>query len=330
MKAVVLEEKNAPFIIKEVDKPNINDDEVLIKIKSAAFNHRDIWIQKGMYAGLKYPCILGSDGAGIVEEIGKNVNKNLLNKEVIINPSLDWGNNEKFQNKDFKVLGLPDDGTFAEYIKISSTKVFEKPEYLNFEQAASLPLAGLTAYRAIFSRANLEKNDKVLITGIGGGVALFAFQFALALGCEVYVTSGSDEKIQKALSLGAKSGVNYNTENWDKQLNMTFDVIVDSAGGDGFSKLIDLASYGARIVFFGGTKGVIKKINTQKVFWKQLSILGSTMGSDKEFLDMMNFINQYKIQPVIDKVFNYKDVKEASERMANSNQFGKIVLNFSF
>lgn len=328
MKAVVLEEKNAPFIIKDVDKPNIDENEILVKIKSAAFNHRDIWIQKGMYAGLKYPCILGSDGSGIVEAIGKNVNQSLLNKEVIINPSLDWGNNEKFQNKDFKVLGLPDDGTFAEYIKISSDKVFEKPKHLNLDESASLPLAGLTAYRAIFSRANLNKNDKVLITGIGGGVALFAFQFALALGCEVYVSSGSDEKIKKAIHLGAKAGVNYNIENWEKHLNTTFDVIVDSAGGDGFSKLIDLASYGGRIVFFGGTKGVISKINPQKVFWKQLSILGSTMGSDKEFLDMINFINEYNIKPVIDKVFNYKDVQEASERMANSNQFGKIVLNF--
>jgi len=328
MKAVILESKNAPFIIKDIDKPTINDDEVLVKIKSSAFNHRDIWIQKGMYAGLKYPCVLGSDGSGIVESIGKNVDKNLLNKEVIINPNINWGDNQKVQHKDFKILGLPDDGTFAEYVKVGSDKVIEKPTHLNFEEAAALPLAGLTAYRSLFTRANLQKGEKVLITGIGGGVALFAFQFALAYECEVYVTSGSNEKIQKALDLGAKGGANYNNENWEKEFNVSFDVIIDSAGGDGFTKLIDLSSPGGRIVFFGGTKGSINKINPQKVFWKQLSILGSTMGSDKEFLDMVQFVKDNNIKPVVDKVFSFENVQEASERMDKSNQFGKIVLNF--
>lgn len=328
MKALVLEAKNSPFVVKDVEKPVIGDDEVLVKIKSAAFNHRDLWIQKGMYAGLKYPCILGSDGSGIVESIGENVDSSLLNSEVIINCSTNWENNQSAQPKDFKILGLPDDGTFAEYIKVDNNKVLPKSKNLSFEEAAAIPLAGLTAYRSLFTRANLQKGEKVLISGIGGGVALFAFQYALAHGAEVYVTSGSDEKIEKAISMGAKAGVNYKKEDWSKEFNVSFDVIVDSAAGDGFTKLIDLASPGGRIVFFGGTKGTINNINPQKIFWKQLSVLGSTMGSDEEFKQMVEFIESNNIKPVVDKVYNFEDAQEAIERMANADQFGKIVLNF--
>ena len=328
MKALVLEAKYSPFVIKDQEIPALEKDEVLIKIHSAAFNHRDLWIQKGMYGGLKYPCVLGSDGSGIVEKIGESVDKELLNKEVIINPGMNWGNNEKVQNKDFKILGLPDEGTFAEYVKVDKKYVYDKPKNLSFEEASAIPLAGLTAYRALFSRADLQKGDKVLVTGIGGGVALFAFQFALAFGAEVYVTSGNDGKIAKAIEMGAKGGVNYKNENWAKEFKINFDVIIDSAAGDGFAKLIDLANIGGRIVFFGGTKGTINDINPQKVFWKQLSVLGSTMGSDKEFGKMINFIENNKIKPVIDGVFKYEQAQQAIERMEKADQFGKIVLNF--
>ena len=225
MKALVLEAKDSPFVIKEVETPSLAKDEVLIKIKSASFNHRDLWIQKGMYAGLKYPCILGSDGSGIVDKVGEGVDTSLLNREVIINPGMNWGDNKRVQSKDFKILGLPDDGTFAEYVKVNQKYVYNKPKNLNFEEAAAIPLAGLTAYRALFSRADQQKSEKVLITGIGGGVALFAFQFALAFGAEVYVTSGNNEKIEKAIKMGAKDGINYKDENWAKGFKTGFDVI---------------------------------------------------------------------------------------------------------
>ncbi|MFN9906412.1 MAG: zinc-binding alcohol dehydrogenase family protein, partial [bacterium] len=156
-----------------------------------------------------------------------------------------------------------------------------KPAHLSFAQAAALPLAGLTAYRALFTKADLKKGEKLLISGIGGGVALIAFQMALAVGAEVWVTSGADDKIELAQQLGAKGGINYKTENWHKSLENNagggFDVIVDSAGGDGFQYFLDLANPAARIVFYGGTRGSFK-VNPQKMFWKQLTIFGSTMG----------------------------------------------------
>ncbi len=332
MKAIVLENKDQPLIIKEVDDYQIGADEVLIRIKSAAFNHRDLWIQKGQYAGLKYPIILGSDGSGIVSQIGDNVDKRLLNQDVIINPSHNWGDNIKAQSNSFKILGLPDDGTFAQYAKVNAKYVAHKPQNLDFNQAAAIPLAGLTAYRSLFTRAKLEKGEKVLVTGIGGGVALFALQFALASGADVYVTSSSEQKIEQAIKLGATGGINYTKDDWHKELlkiSGNFDVIVDSAGGEGFNKLIDLASNGGRIVFFGATKGAVPNLVLQKIFWKQLSLLGSTMGSEDDFDNMVKFVEKHNIKPVIDQIFKMDQAEKAIKRMEEGSQFGKIILEIS-
>ena len=329
MKAVVLTAADQPLVLEEVNTPELNANEVLIKIKAAALNRRDYRITIGKYAGIKYPTILGSDGAGIVTEVGVEVNKDLLGKEVIINPGYDWGSNPSFQGKDFKILGLPDDGTFAEYVKVNAECVFPKPSHLTFEQAAALPLAGLTAYRALFTKGNAKNADKVLISGVGSGTGTFALQFAVATGCEVYVTTGNEIKLAKALALGANGGVNYKDPQWSEiLLNLSggFDVIIDSALGDGFVNFIDLANPGARIVFFGGTAGNIPELNGRKIFWKQLQILGTTMGTTEEFGKMLAFVNQHKIIPVIDCILPLANANEAIKKMDNSTQFGKIVL----
>lgn len=331
MKALVLEGIDSPFIYKEVDNPVIKENEVLIKIKAAALNHRDLWIQKGKYAGLKFPIILGSDGAGIVTKIGKLVDPSFLNREVIINPGQQWGQNKNFQSKDFKILGLPDNGTFAEFVSVPAKYVFPKPAHLSFEEAAALPLAGLTAFRALFSRGQLQEGEKVLITGIGGGVALYAMQFALAHGAMVYVTSSSDSKIELAKNLGVKAGVNYTKEDWQSQLMSEtdgFDLIIDSAAGKDFNNLIEIAAPGGRLVFYGATQGTITEIDPRKVFWKQLSILGSTMGNPNEFEAMVAYINKTKIRPSI-KAFEVGKANEAFKLMDQKGQMGKIVLKIS-
>jgi len=332
MKALILKEVNADFEIQEVEKPQPKSGEVLVKVVAVAFNHRDLWIKKGQYAGLKFPIILGSDGSGIVEAIGENTNSHLIGKEVVINPAQNWGNNPKAQSKEFKILGLPESGTFAEYVCVPAANVLLKPSFLSFEETAALPLAGLTAFRALFSRAKTTKEDAVLISGVGGGVALFAMQFALAAGAKVYVTSGSDAKITKAKKLGAAGGINYNQENWQKKLleeSGGFDVIIDSAAGESFNKLIDTTKPGARIAFYGGTNGNFNNLNPQKIFWKQLSLLGSTMGTDEEFNAMIQFVEQHQIKPVVDGVFAFSEAQKAIKRMAQKEQFGKIVLSFN-
>ena len=262
-------------------------------------------------------------------ELGDGVNDSWLNKEVIINPGMNWGNNPNFHDRHFKILGLPDNGTFAEYVKVSAEYLYEKPAYLSFEEAASIPLAGLTAYRALFTRGQVKQGDKVLITGIGGGVALMVLKMALAIGADVYVTSGSDEKIERAVALGAKLGVNYKISSWYKLFQSAvegLDVIIDSAAGDDFKHLIELANPGGKIVFYGGTQGPISTLNPQKIFWKHLSILGTTMGTQKEFAAMLSLFETHKIKPVIDEVFDMADAEKAIRKMDNAAQFGKIVL----
>lgn len=357
MKAIHLAGTHQAVQLIDAPMPTAGPGEVLVNIRAAALNHRDVFIQKGMYPGIKLPVILGSDGAGVVAGVGDGVDPVWRGQEVIINCSLNWGPNPAFYGPDFKILGMPDNGTFAEYAVVPVKYIHPKPAHLSFAQAAALPLAGLTAWRALMTRAGLHITDrktpeKVLITGIGGGAALFALQFAVGAGAEVWVTSGSDEKIEKATALGAMGGVNYREPDWAKTL-MTqtgggrtghpaephrqtsrpgggyFDVIIDSAGGAGFARLIDVAASGGRIAIFGGTTGNLTDIVPPKVFFKQLSIFGSTMGTEREFADMVAFVNAQKIRPVVDTTFPLSDAESAMRRMDDGKQFGKIVLNVS-
>ena len=322
MKALILVGKDQLLAIQNVEKPVNTEGSVLVKIRNAALNHRDVWINKGMYGGIKYPSILGSDGAGVLED----------GTEVIINPGLEWGDDDRAQGKNFRILGLPDDGTFAEYIRIDKNNVVPKPSHLSFIEAATLPLAGLTAYRALFTKCNLKATDKVLISGIGGGVALFALQFAVALGCEVYVTSSSDEKIAKAVAMGAKGGANYRTEDWSKAFMAEtggVDVIIDGAVGTGFADLVKICRPAARICFYGGTAGAMSGVSPQIIFYKQLSIFGSTMGTAREFSMMVDFVNFHKIKPIIDSVYDLADANDAFKKMDEGGQFGKIILKIN-
>jgi NADPH:quinone reductase-like Zn-dependent oxidoreductase len=319
MKAFVLNKLNE-FPVCEVRRfPVLKENEIYLKINGSALNHRDLWISQGMYPGIKLGTVLGSDGCGISGDV-----------KYIINPGINWGTNENCQSNEFSVLGMPEDGTFAEYIAIDTKYLYPQPQHLSDEEAASLPLAGVTAFRALMKRAGLNKQDKVLVTGIGGGVAIFALQFAVASGCEVIVTSGSDFKIAEAIGLGAKAGYIYHDPEWSKKLIKDeggVDVIIDGACGTGFAHLVKACHPGARIVFYGGTAGKIDGLIPQHVFWKQITIMGSTMGSAADFADMLAFVSHHKIKPVIDSVFPLDQLADGFRRMQSGQQFGKIVFS---
>lgn len=338
MKAIILkntgliESLHENLLFDDLPEPDIDDNEVLIKIHYAALNHRDLWIAKGLYAGIKLPVVPGSDGAGTIHKLGKNVNDFSVGDKVIINPSLDWGEEESFQSKEYRILGMPDNGTLSEFIKIDKKYVYKKPAQLDLEHAAAIPLAGLTAYRALFTKAKIKKGDNVLITGIGGGVSTLAMLFAITHGTNVFVTSGSDDKIKKAIDLGAVAGVNYKNDNWHNDIIKLSDnnisIIIDSAGGDTISKSLDIINYGGKIVTFGATTGKVKDFEIRKVFWKQIRLLGTTMGSDSDFKNMVDFVNQHEVNPVIDEVFSTNDIVKAFIKMDSAKQFGKIVIKF--
>ncbi|HRJ47115.1 MAG TPA: zinc-binding dehydrogenase [Opitutaceae bacterium] len=324
MRAVCLTAVNQ-LEIADVSAPVPAAGEAVVKLRAAALNHRDVWIKAGQYAGLKWPCIPGSDGAGMVTA----GDPAWIGREVIINPSFHWGKREAAQGKDFEILGLPRDGTLAEQIAVPAGQLAVKPGHLSWEEAAALPLAGLTAYRALFGRAQLRSGERVLITGIGGGVALFALQFAVAQGAEVWVTSSAAEKITRAVALGAQGGFDYTAADWAKGAAARpglFDVIVDSAGGEGFESLIDLAAPGGRIVFFGATRGNPPGFTMRKAFFRQLSLLGTTMGSPADWAAMTSFVERHRIKPVISDVFPLVQAGGAFALMERGGQFGKIVV----
>ena len=326
MKALSLVSKQM-LNVAETAKPAPGKGEVLIKISYAALNHLDLWIWKEKEPST--PVILGSDGSGVVAEVGEGVPANWLNKEVIVNPGLYWGDDERVQADEFQILGYPTNGTFAEYMVIPVNYVYEKPGHLSLEEAAALPLAGVTAARALFYKARITSSDKVLITGIGGGAALYLLQMARSAGCEVYVTSSSDEKIQMARGLGASGGFNYKNANWIQHAAKEaggFDVIIDSAGGNSFPDLTEVANAAARIVIFGRTAGNINNLKPGIIYNKQLHIMGSVMGSSKDFENMLSFYSKHKLHPVIHKTFDFEDAPEAFEYMDKGVHFGKIGL----
>jgi zinc-binding alcohol dehydrogenase/oxidoreductase len=323
MKALVLNTVKEPLVLQERLSPEAGKEQVIVKLKAAALNRRDYWITQGLYPGIHCPIILGSDGAGTAD---------FTKREVIINPGYNWGNRQEVQSSDFKILGMPDDGTFAEETAVPKEQLFAKPEHLSWEQAAALPLAGLTAYRALFRQGKLQSSQTVLITGIGGGVACIALKLAVAAGATVIVTSSSQSKIDKAIAIGAAGGFLYTANGYGSQLDKKFgrvDLILDGAGGDGYGELIDIVRPAGTIVNYGATAGVPCKLELRKVFWKQLHLVGSTMGSPGDFAAMLDMVNKHKIAPVVDEVFALSEGNKAFEKMNVSSQFGKLVLRIS-
>ena len=332
MKALVLQQTHTNPTMVQQASPIVGDGEIKIRLHAAGWNRRDHWIIHGKYPLIQTPVILGSDGCGVVEECPDN--PDIIGQEVLICPSLYWGNNPLHQSSKFEILGMPKNGTMAEEIVLPTENVFLKPHHLQEEEAAAICLAGLTAWRALFTRANLPHSNaqhlNILITGIGGSTAIFALQFAKATGANVFVTSSSTQKIEKAVALGAKGGVLYTDSHWGQQLQRLcptgFDIIIDSAGGEGFGTLVKLLGMGGRLVFFGGTQGKWPEILPQYLFFKQVSLLASTMGSVSEFREMCLFITKHQIKPVLDSVYSFADYEASLERLVHPDRFGKIIL----
>ena len=332
MQALVLRELGGPqkLSIENIATPEPGAGQVRVRIKTAALNRRDVWITLGAYPKINFPAIAGSDGAGIVDAVGAGVDGRLVGREVVIYPALEWGDDPRCGGPNFRVLGMPDQGTFAQFICVPVDSVVDKPAHLSWEEAAALPLAGLTAWRATVTHGEVSAGHKVLVTGIGGGCATFALAWARAHGAEVFVTSSSAEKIAQAVTLGASAGFNYRDADWVKQLRATtggIDLIVDSAGGNGMHDALDTLNNGGRYIFFGATTGNPEKgLNMAKLFFRQVRIQGTTMGRPEEFRAMLECVNAHQLKPVVDHVYPFADAVAAHKRMQDSEQMGKLVL----
>ena len=299
--------------------------EVKVRLKAAGLNHRDIWnlYRRKKDAGA---VVLGSDGAGVIEAIGEDVQNVAVGNEVIINPSLGWPIKSDAPPIDFEIVGVPSHGTFAEYIVVPAENVELKPKHLSWEEAGVLPLAALTAYRALFTRGNIKPTQTVLIPGIGSGVATFALLMAKAVGARVIVTSRSELKRRQAMELGADLAIDSGSDWKESLLGEKVDLVIESVGPATLNKAIDSLRVGGTIVIFGATTGEEVNINLKTLYFGQFNILGTTMGSHEEFKEMLHFIEKYQIKPVIDRVYPHDDTKSAFRRMQDGTQFGKIGL----
>ena len=335
MKAMVLHELGGPerLSYEDAPEPEPGPGETVIRLHAAALNRRDVFATRGQYPGARpeaLPVILGSDGSGEVVARGEGARGPAEGAEVVINPALYWGEDPRKPGKEYRILGLPDDGTFAEFVKVPAESVFPKPSHLSHEEATAIPLGALTAYRALVTRGEVQVGETVVVPGVGSGVATFVVQMAVALGARVFVTSGSEEKIERAKELGAEGGVNYNSENWSKELkSMTggVDLSVDHVGGEAFDALVSLARPGGRIVIFGATAGPAPKVTTIRIALKNLDVLGTAMGTNEEFGAMLDLYAEHGLKPVINETFPLQETAAAMKHMEEGAGIGKIVLD---
>lgn len=333
MRAIRLTELGGPrnLRVDEIAVPAVRDDEALVRVRAAALNRRDLFVTQGLYPNIRLPVTLGSDGAGEIAQLGGVVSDLGVGDEVVIDPMLDWGEDPRVWDASrATILGMPRDGTFAQYVAVPLDNVYRKPAGLSLQEAAALPLAGLTAYRAVFTRGALQPGETILVTGIGGGVQTFVLLFAKYVGARAIVTSGSDEKLERARAIGADLAINYATNpDWPKMLRSTgpVDLIVDSSGGDTLRKALDIIRPGGRIVVYGGTGGDAT-IKMFPLFWKHVTILGTSMGSPGDFRAMLQLFTK-GLRPALDRVFAMDDAVAAFERLSEARQFGKVIVSIS-
>src|SRR3712207_1618725 len=316
MKAMVLHELGGPekLAYDDVPEPEPGPGETVVRLHAAALNRRDVFATRGQYPGARpeaLPVILGSDGSGEVVARGDGAGGPDEGTEVVINPALYWGDDPRKPGKEYRILGLPDDGTFAEFVKVPAESAFPKPSHLSHQEAAAIPLGALTAYRALVTRGGVREGETVVVPGVGSGVATFVVQMAAAMGARVFVTSGSDEKVERAKELGAEGGVNYHAEDWSKELkSMTggVDLSVDHVGGEAFDALVSLARPGSRIVVFGATAGPAPKVMTIRISLKNLDVLGTAMGTNEEFGAMLDCYAEHGLRPTINETFSLEEI----------------------
>jgi NADPH:quinone reductase-like Zn-dependent oxidoreductase len=330
MKAIRLHELGGPDKLSYEDAPDPEPGpgETVVRLHAAALNRRDLFVTYGQYPGIDLPATPGSDGSG--EVVARGDGGPDEGTEVVINPALYWGDDPRKPGKEYRILGVPDDGTFAQLVKVPAENVFPKPSHLSQDEAAAIPLGALTAYRALISRGEVKEGETVLVPGIGSGVATFLVQMAATLGARVFVTSGSDEKIEKAKEFGAEGGVNYNSEDWSKELKgMTggVDLSVDHVGGEAFNAVVSLAKPGGRIVVFGATAGPTPKAMTIRIALKHLDVLGTAMGTNEEFGAMLDLYAEHGLRPVINESFSLEETADALKHMEEGKGMGKIVLD---
>jgi len=311
--------------LTEMPEPEAQHGEVVVRLKVAGLNRRDLYIQN-RWGKKDVPLILGSDGAGIIEAIGEGVTDFTIGDEVMINPSLNWVKNSDAPPKGFDILGMPDHGTFAEKIAITSNQVERIPSHFSWEEAGVFVLSALTGYRALFTKGDLQSGDAIFIPGVGSGVATYMVQLANAIGAKVIVSSRDNDKRKKALEIGAFKAIDTNGD-WQQLLSdESIDIVIDSVGGATFNRSLQILKQGGTMVTFGATTDDVVSINIRDFFYGQYKLIGSTMGSKEELGDLISLMKKHELKPIVGKTFSFNDIQTAFDFLEENHQFGKIAI----
>jgi NADPH:quinone reductase-like Zn-dependent oxidoreductase len=341
VKAVRFHEHGGPEVLRYEDAPDptIAPHEVLVKVKACALNHLDLWCRKGMLGiTIPLPHICGSDIAGEVAAVGGIVTRITPGQRVVVSPGVSCGqcvhclSGHDNLCRSYQIIGgYRIDGGYAEYVKVQEVNILPIPEGMSFEAAAAFPLTFLTAWNMLVNLAHVKRGDEVLVMGAGSGVGSAAIQIAKLFGARVIAAAGSDEKLGKAMGLGADHGINYTGQDLIAEVRRLtakrgVDIIFEHVGGDVFEKLISVLAVGGRLVTCGATAGHLAQTDIRYLFMRQASIMGGFMGPKSDLLRIVQEMTRGTLKPVVDRVFPLQDAAEAQRAMEDRRLFGKLVL----
>jgi NADPH:quinone reductase-like Zn-dependent oxidoreductase len=339
MRAAIFHETGGPEVVRieEVPTPRPGPGEVLIQVKACAMNHLDLWVRRGLPIDTTMPHIGGSDIAGVIAEVGEGVDAGRAGERVVLNPSLwdgtcEWcRRGEESMCVRFRILGEHTNGGFAEYVAAAADRAYRLPDGYPFERAAALPISYMTAWRALHSRARLQPGEEVLVLGASGGTALAAVQIALGIGARVFAVTSGAENVERLRRLGAAFVYDRSEGDWGAALHADtgkrgVDVVVENVGAATWKSSLRALAQGGRLVTYGATAGPKVEVDVRALFWKQYSILGTTMASKSEFEAMIAAAFAGELNPVVDTVMPLDDARAAHERLEAGGQFGKVVL----
>jgi len=339
MKAAVFAEFGGPEVVHldDVEVPEPGPGEVRIAVRAAAMNHLDLWVRRGLPMKIAMPHIGGSDLAGVVDSLGPGVANVYSGTRVVVDPSLEYewyegvSSGPSLPDREFRIIGEHTQGGFAEFCVVPAANLLEVPETVSFEIAAAASLVSVTAWRALMVRGGLRAGERVLITGASGGVSTIAIQMARLAGAELFAVTSGAENVERVRELGADVVYDREQVDWAKEVfkdteKEGVDLVLDSVGEAAWPSCLKALGIKGRLVTFGATTGAAGATEIRLVFWKQLSILGSTMGNPEDFRNAMNLVFQGKVKPVIHSVLPLSEARRAHEMLEAGEVFGKLVL----
>jgi NADPH:quinone reductase-like Zn-dependent oxidoreductase len=316
------------FVVNTVPDPKPAAGEVQVALEAASLNHRDVWLWE--QSELPLPATLGSDGAGVVSAVGTGVSELQVGDAVVLNPALGWGDEEEFGGEKFEILGVPRPGTFAELVVVPAENVCLKPSRLSWVEAATLGVAAVTAWRAVMHTQAAHRGGRIFVPGAGGGVAAFAIQIGTALGAELVTTSSTAEKLEQARRLGARATISYAEGDWTAAAGAVceggFDAVIDGVGPTIWRELVDLLRAGGTLVTYGLSGGASAEFASFPLLWQWRKVVGTTMGSPRDFARLLTHVERADWHPAIDSVWPLQELPEAAMRLGSRERFGKVVL----